>query len=122
MIIERQTSVSILMMQFCYCYARNALRNEEVSEPVVLCLSQFDLSQFPLGRLKPFRSKEEMNLKEQIRHHMVQPFLSRSFSPCSQPEISIVFLLTWHNFRLIPMKEGMLGGIFLDSKSFNKTD
>lgn len=110
------------MMQFCYCYARNGLRNEKVSEPMVLYLSQLDLSQFPLGRLKTSRPEEEMNLKEQTRHHVVQPFLSRSFSPHGQPKISIVFLLTWHNFRLIPMEEGMLCGIFMDSKSFNKTD
>lgn len=106
----------------CCCYARNGLRNEEGSEPVGLCVSQLHLSQFPLGKLKPSRSEGEMNLNEQTCHNMVQPFLAGSFSPHGQPEISIVFLFTCRNFRLIPMAEGMLCGIFMDSKSFNKTD
>lgn len=76
----------------------------------------------PLGKLKPSRSEGEMNLNKQTCHNMVQPFLAGSFSPHGQPEISIVFLFTCRNFRLIPMAEGMLCGIFMDSKSFNKTD
>lgn len=52
------------MRQFCYCYARNGLRNEEVSVSVGLYFSQLNPSQFPWGRLEPSRAKEEMNLKE----------------------------------------------------------